>query len=112
MSRLGRCLVFDLLQDLTLILPRGRAWHGPVRPQVASIARTLTFDLFGLPYPSIDADFLEGLGKVLRFEGLLKYVNLPRVAFRNCKGLRCDEHKANTEYANDANQKPNQNPNE
>ncbi|KAK3399636.1 peptidase S8/S53 domain-containing protein [Sordaria brevicollis] len=41
--------------------------------------RVIEFDLSGLPYTSIDADFLHGLGKVLRFEGLLKYVALPRL---------------------------------
>jgi hypothetical protein len=39
----------------------------------------LEFDLSGLPYSTINADFLTALGKVLRFEGLLKYVALPRL---------------------------------
>ncbi|RYP40703.1 hypothetical protein DL768_010602 [Monosporascus sp. mg162] len=41
--------------------------------------RVLEFDLSGLPHSTIDSEFLNGLGKVLRFEGLLKYVALPRL---------------------------------
>jgi hypothetical protein len=37
----------------------------------------LEFDLTGLPHSVISTDFLYGLGKVLRFEGLLRYVALP-----------------------------------
>ncbi|KAK4225133.1 hypothetical protein QBC38DRAFT_457589 [Podospora fimiseda] len=40
------------------------------------------FDLSGLPYSTIGYDFLNGLGNVLRFEGLLKYVALPRLSIR------------------------------
>ncbi|KAK1252160.1 hypothetical protein MKX08_003347 [Trichoderma sp. CBMAI-0020] len=45
--------------------------------------RLIEFDLSGLPYPKIDTDFLNGLGKVLRFEGLLKYIALPRLVVDN-----------------------------
>lgn len=40
--------------------------------------RHLEFDLSGFPYP-INAKFLKGLSQVLRFEGLLTYVSLPRL---------------------------------
>lgn len=33
------------------------------------LERVLEFDLSGLPYSNINAEFLNGLGKVLRFEG-------------------------------------------
>ena len=46
----------------------------------------LEFDLSGLPYSTINAEFLQGLGKVLRFEGLLKYVALPRLTVQDEDG--------------------------
>ncbi|KAK4222100.1 hypothetical protein QBC38DRAFT_504306, partial [Podospora fimiseda] len=49
--------------------------------------RAHEFDLSGLPRPSIDAEYLEGLQKVLWFEGLLKYVALPRLLFEADEGL-------------------------
>ncbi|CAK7226324.1 hypothetical protein SCUCBS95973_006163 [Sporothrix curviconia] len=48
--------------------------------------RVLEFDLSGLPYSTINADFLQGLGKVLKFEGLLKYVALPRLTIQDEDG--------------------------
>ncbi|KAF4467266.1 Peptidase S8 S53 subtilisin kexin sedolisin [Fusarium albosuccineum] len=36
---------------------------------------------------SIDANFLDGLRKVLRFEGFLKYVTIPRLTVKNSQGL-------------------------
>ncbi|CAK7209195.1 hypothetical protein SEUCBS140593_000413 [Sporothrix eucalyptigena] len=48
--------------------------------------RVLEFDLSGLPYSTINAEFLQGLGKVLRFEGQLKYVALPQLTIQDDDG--------------------------
>lgn len=48
-----------------------------------SAERTIEFDLTGLPYESINKDFLGRLGDVLHFEGRLKYVALPRLTVAN-----------------------------
>lgn len=63
------------------------------RPRTNSIdralwpERVLEFDLSGLPYSTIDSEFLKGLQKVLRFEGMLKYVALPRLTVKMDGGL-------------------------
>ncbi|KAK1779759.1 hypothetical protein QBC45DRAFT_325176 [Copromyces sp. CBS 386.78] len=44
---------------------------------------TIEFDLSGLPYKSINKDFFVRLGSILRFEGRLKYVALPRLTVEN-----------------------------
>lgn len=43
------------------------------------LERVIYFDLSDFPHPTINMEFFNGLGKVLRFEGLLKYVFLPRL---------------------------------
>lgn len=54
---------------------------------MAYLKRFLEFDLSGLPYAKINADFLDSLGKVLRFEGLLSYIALPRLIVEEEEGL-------------------------
>ncbi len=49
--------------------------------------RVLEFDLSGLQYSELSTEFLDSLGKVLRFEGLLKYVALPRLTVKDDEGL-------------------------
>ncbi|KAI0595325.1 hypothetical protein F4775DRAFT_569866 [Biscogniauxia sp. FL1348] len=43
--------------------------------------RLIEFDLSGLSRSTIDSNYLTSLRKVLKFEGLLKYVALPRLTF-------------------------------
>ncbi|KLU81870.1 hypothetical protein MAPG_00951 [Magnaporthiopsis poae ATCC 64411] len=56
--------------------------------------RVHEFDLSGLPRPIIDPDYLKGLQKVLWFEGLLKYVALPRLVFEADEGQGVMESNA------------------
>lgn len=56
--------------------------------------RALEFDLTGLPHSTISGDFLNSLGKVLRFEGLLKYVALPSLIVEDADVLRLGEMNA------------------
>ncbi|KFA70874.1 hypothetical protein S40288_09923 [Stachybotrys chartarum IBT 40288] len=42
--------------------------------------RALEFDLFGLPQSTITMNYLDDLGKILRFEQVLQYVALPRLS--------------------------------
>ncbi|KAK4173973.1 hypothetical protein QBC36DRAFT_313403 [Triangularia setosa] len=53
--------------------------------------RALEFDFSGLPYSAISTDFLKGLGKALRFEGLLKCVALPRLSVENPEELDLED---------------------
>ncbi|KAI0440547.1 peptidase S8/S53 domain-containing protein [Xylaria telfairii] len=50
--------------------------------------RVIEFDLSHLSSPTIDADFLRGLAKVLRFETVLGYVALPRLSIQDDKDLQ------------------------
>ncbi|KAJ5644510.1 hypothetical protein N7507_010521 [Penicillium longicatenatum] len=46
----------------------------------------LSFDLSGLPYPTLPENLLPTLGKILQFETQLKYVALPRLCFGDYGG--------------------------
>lgn len=50
--------------------------------------RVIEFDLSQLLSSTIDADFLKGLAKVLRFESVLSYVALPRLSIQDDKDLQ------------------------
>ncbi|KAF2275928.1 uncharacterized protein EI97DRAFT_458926 [Westerdykella ornata] len=58
--------------------------------------RVLEFNLVGLPHPSVDSDFLDGLGNVLRFEGLLKEVAIPRLIVKNDEEVDLPEDKTDS----------------
>jgi hypothetical protein len=67
----------------------------------------LEFDLTGLPHSTINTDFLQGLKKVLRFEGLLKYVALPPLTVEDDDSLgptktNSNEARENTEQDGDS----------
>ena len=50
--------------------------------------RVIEFDLSQLLSTTIDADFLKGLARVLRFESVLSYVALPRLSIPDEKELQ------------------------
>ncbi|KAI1110437.1 hypothetical protein F5Y14DRAFT_363061 [Nemania sp. NC0429] len=62
--------------------------------------RILEFDLSGLPRQQINTGYLEGLAKVLRFEGILKYVALPQLAFEADEESRHVESSASSTKTN------------
>jgi hypothetical protein len=64
------------------------------KPRMSSPERVLEFDLSGLPRREIDMEYLDGLAKVLRFEGILKYVALPQLVYNEDKELRITENTA------------------